>query len=107
MSTLQAIHETIWLKTFLVKLDFKQKEAIIVLIDNQGSISFIKNLVHHNWSKHNDTCHHYLKELVYANEVTFKYYSNSKMRAKLLTTGIFRTKHCERMQKMGFRQLRI
>jgi hypothetical protein len=107
MSTLQAIHETIWLKTFLVKLDFKQKEAIIILINNHGSISFIKSIVHHNRSKRNDICHHYLKELVYENEVTFKYYSTSKMRVNLLTKGLFRTKHCECMQKMGFRQLRI
>jgi hypothetical protein len=100
MSTLQ-IHETIPLKTFVVKLDFKQKEAIVILMDNQGSISFINNLIHHNRSKH------YLKELVYASEVTFKYYSTSKMRANLLTKGILQTKHCECMQKMGFRQRRI
>jgi hypothetical protein len=48
MSTLQATHKAMLLKTFLVKLDFKDEETIIIFIHNQENISLIKNPILHN-----------------------------------------------------------
>jgi hypothetical protein len=65
MSTSQATCEAMWLRTFFTKLDFKHEEATIILIDSKGSISFIKNPIHHNWLKHFNIRHHYVRELVH------------------------------------------
>jgi len=54
-----------WLRTFFIRFDFKHEEATAILIDSQGSISLIKNPIHHNWLKHINIRHHYVRELVH------------------------------------------
>jgi len=97
MSTSQATCEAMWLGTFLTKLDFKQEGATILLIDSQRSISLIKNPIHHNWLKHINIRHHYVRELVHASEITFEYCSTNEMSANMLMKGIPRRKRHECM----------
>lgn len=76
-----------WLKTFLVELDFKQEEATIVFINNQKNISLVKNSIYHE-SKHIDIGHHYVRELVQVIEIMLKYCNTNEMSIDLWTKGI-------------------
>lgn len=77
-----------WLKTFLVELDFKQEEATVVLINNQKNMSLVKNWIYHNESKHIDIGHHYVRELVQVIEITLKYCNTNEMNIDLWMKGI-------------------
>jgi hypothetical protein len=77
-----------WLKTFLVELDFKQEETTIVLINNQKNMSLVKNPMYHNKSKHIHIGHHYVRELVQVTEITQKYCNTNEMNIDLWTKGI-------------------
>jgi hypothetical protein len=76
-----------WLKTFLVELDFKQEEATIVFINNQKNISLVKNSIYHEL-KHIDIGHHYVRELVQVIEIMLKYCNTNEMSIDLWTKGI-------------------
>jgi c-di-AMP phosphodiesterase-like protein len=77
-----------WLKTFLVELDFKQEESTVVLINNQKNISLVKNSLYHNESKHIDIGHHYVRELVQVTEIMLKYCNTYEMSIGLCMKGI-------------------
>jgi hypothetical protein len=64
MAASLATNEAIWIRRFLKEFGFAQLVVIVILIDNQGNITLIKNPIHHNRTKHIDICHHYVKEMV-------------------------------------------
>jgi hypothetical protein len=77
-----------WLKTFLVELDFKQEETTIVLINNEKNMSLVKNPMYRNKSKHIDIGHHYVRELVQVTEIMLKYCNTDEMSIDLWMKGI-------------------
>jgi hypothetical protein len=96
-----------WFRTFLAELGFHQKEPMQILTNNQGSISLMKNLVHHSRLKHIDISHHYVRELVSTSVVAFEYYSTNEIYVDLLTKRIPRSKHYQCMEKIGLQRLGI
>lgn len=64
-----AIREAMWLRKLLEELGFPQKDATIIFSDNQGSLTLIKNLIHHKRIKHINIQHHFVKEMTNAKKV--------------------------------------
>jgi hypothetical protein len=55
-----------WFKKLLQELGFPRKDAIIIFNDNQGSLTLIKNPIHHKKIKHMNIQHHFVKEMTNA-----------------------------------------
>src|SRR4051812_19107434 len=54
----------IWLRRLLADIAKKEVQKVSLKIDNQAVISLCKNMVHHERSKHIDTCFHYIWECI-------------------------------------------
>jgi hypothetical protein len=78
--------------TFLVNW-FSNKRKTFIFSDNQGCLSFIKNLIHHSRSKHIYIQHHYVREMVYARTIKFEYVPIVKMVANMLTKVVLTKNH--------------
>jgi intein-encoded DNA endonuclease-like protein len=63
------IRETMWLRKLLEELGFPQKDATIIFSDSQGSLTLIKNLIHHKRIKHINIQHHFVKEMTNAKKI--------------------------------------
>jgi len=75
----------------------------VIHTNSQGSITLIKNLVHHNITKHIDIQHHYVRDVVVVREVLFVYCSTMNMWDDILTKGLLSPKHllCTETLKLG------
>jgi hypothetical protein len=60
----EASREAIWLRHLYGELGFVQKEPIILLGDNDGSVSMTKNAQFHKRTKHIDLRWHWVRNLV-------------------------------------------
>jgi len=56
------MHEALWLKSLCEELGFIQKDPVLVLGDNDGSIAMAKNPQFHKWSKHIAIHWHFIRE---------------------------------------------
>ncbi|KAL0462898.1 UNVERIFIED_CONTAM: Retrovirus-related Pol polyprotein from transposon TNT 1-94, partial [Sesamum latifolium] len=56
--------QAIRLRRILGDMKQHQKKATTIFYDNQSTISMTKNPFHHNRTRHIDTRHHYIRELV-------------------------------------------
>lgn len=63
------IREAMWLIKLLEELGFPQKDATIIFSDSQGSLTLIKNLIHHKRIKHINIQHHFVKEMTNAKKI--------------------------------------
>ncbi|KAL0438667.1 UNVERIFIED_CONTAM: Retrovirus-related Pol polyprotein from transposon TNT 1-94 [Sesamum latifolium] len=64
MAVSLAACQAIWLRRILGDMKQHQEKDTTILCDNQSTISMTKNPVHHNRTRHIDTRHHYIRELV-------------------------------------------
>jgi hypothetical protein len=71
MATSSATKKAMWFKNLLHGLGFPKKDGTIIFTNNQGSLTLIKNIVHHKRIKHIDIQHHFVKEMMNAKEVSF------------------------------------
>jgi hypothetical protein len=94
-----------WLRSLLHEFDFLHNKPTKNWINSQGNVPFIKNRVHHKRTKYIDIQHHYVKEMVNANEVSFQYCSMFNMGANALTKFVLAPKHSKCMQILGFMKL--
>jgi len=60
----EASREAMWLRHLFGELGFIQKEPILLLGDNDGSIAMAKNPEFHKCTKHVDIRWHWVRELV-------------------------------------------
>ena len=84
MAAAYAIKEGLWLRTLLNDLGLKIP-TVTINADNQGAIKLLKNPVFSVRSKHIDVIHHFARERVARNDISFKYISTIKMVADALT----------------------
>jgi hypothetical protein len=64
VTLLEAACDVIWLRHLYGELGFIQKEPVLLLGDNDGSISLTKNPQFHKCTKHIDLRWHWVRELV-------------------------------------------
>ena len=60
MATSHATKEVIWLRLLMADVGCAQREATMIMCDNQGSISLAKNPTHHSRTKHIDVQYHFI-----------------------------------------------
>jgi hypothetical protein len=65
----------------------------------------MKNPVHHKRTKHIKNQHHYVREMVAANEVTFEYCPTLDMVADALTKPVPGLKHSKCIKLLGLKKL--
>ena len=85
MASANATKEAIWLRSLLSDLGFPQPTTTVIHADNQGCIALAKNPVAHSRAKHIDIRHHFLRERIANNEISFKYCPTTRMIADILT----------------------
>jgi chemotaxis protein CheY-P-specific phosphatase CheC len=89
MASTQATKEAIWMTKLMKELGYmKEKKVMVIRCDNQGAISLTKNLTQHVRTKHIDVQHHFVRERVENDEVTFEYCSTKEMVADVLTKAL-------------------
>lgn len=93
-ATVQAAKEAIWWRRFLAALGHDMRTPTILRSDSQGSIQLIRNGASgHDRTKHVDTWHHYLTELVERRVIQMHHVGTADMAADILTKGLGRIKH--------------
>ncbi|CAM8896162.1 unnamed protein product [Rhodiola kirilowii] len=76
--------QLLWMKQMLSEYGVEQEEMTLYC-DNMSAISISKNLVQHSRTKHIDTRHHFIRELVEQKVVTLKHVTTDKQLAGILT----------------------
>ncbi len=71
----------------------KEKKAMVIQCDNQGTISLSKNPMQHARTKHIDFQHHFAWEWIENGEVMFEYCSMEDMVVDVLTMALSRKWH--------------
>jgi len=76
-----------------------------IFTNNQANISLIKDLVHHNKTKHIDICHHYVKKKVIGEKVAYEYCAMSDVSTYLLTKALHGPKHIQCVQLLVLQEI--
>ena len=84
--------EALWLRNLLEHLGIAQRNPTTIYCDNQGAISLTKDASLHSRSKHIDVAHHFVRERVETNQVTFEYVPTHRMPADALTKPLTKPK---------------
>ena len=72
MAITEAAKELKWMCQFLAELNYgDHKSATVLKSDNQGAIALAKNLVSHSRAKHIDLHHHFIRDAIEDNIITF------------------------------------
>ena len=87
MAAAATIKEALWLRKLLRDLGM-DLSCITIKADSQSSIKLLKNPIISNRSKHIDIVHHFARERVARNEVTFEYIRTDHMVADALTKPV-------------------
>ncbi|PSC68653.1 retrotransposon Ty1-copia subclass [Micractinium conductrix] len=85
------IKEGLWLRKLFQDLSL-DLHTVAICADSQTAIKLLKNPIVSNRSKHIDVVHHFARERVARNEVTFEYISTESMVADALTKPVPATK---------------
>ena len=91
MAAAATVKEALWLRKLLRDLSL-DITCITIKADSQSAIKLLKNPIVSNRSKHIDVVHHFARERVARNEVTFEYISTDNMVADSLTKPVPTTK---------------
>ena len=83
-----ATQEAVWIKRLLSDFHVPQKEATVIMEDNQGAICIAKNPVVQARTKHIDIRHHYVREAVSDDIVRLQYCPTEEMIADIFTKPI-------------------
>jgi hypothetical protein len=89
-----------WWRTFLLELGLPATGATAVRSDSQGSIALANN-PRQARSKHIDIRHHFVREQVAADTVTFEYVPTELMLADVMTKPLSWDKHTWLLEGMG------
>ena len=63
IATIEACKEIIWMRNFLLELDYKQ-DKYVLRCDSQSSIHLVKNSTFYSHSKHIDVCYYWIREVL-------------------------------------------
>ena len=96
-----ATKESIWLRTLLAEIGFKQEHPTTILQDNQSTIALANNPTNHKRTKHIDIAHHYIWECIDTKQIELQYCLTQDMTADIMTKPLARSKFEEHRRHMG------
>ena len=91
MAATSASKEGLWLKRFVSELGWEQKK-VEILCDNQSALKLMKNPTYHARTKHISVQYHFVRELIEAGELEFRFVGTNLQVADFLTKGLAREK---------------
>jgi Reverse transcriptase (RNA-dependent DNA polymerase) len=97
----EASREAIWLRYLYGELGFIQKEPILLLGDNDGSIAMAKNPEFHKRTKHVDIRWHWVRELVRDGLINIVDCRDPQQTADILTKQPLRPKYVRHVAELG------
>ncbi|RVW33967.1 Retrovirus-related Pol polyprotein from transposon TNT 1-94 [Vitis vinifera] len=97
----QGICEGIWIKRVLSELGQTSSSPILMMCDNQATISIAKNLVHHDRTKHVEINRHFITEKVTSETVKLNYVPTKHQTVDILTKALPRPNFEDLTCKLG------
>ncbi|RVW94161.1 Retrovirus-related Pol polyprotein from transposon RE1 [Vitis vinifera] len=97
----QGICEGIWIKRVLSELGQTSSSPILMMCDNQATISIAKNLVHHDRTKHVEIDRHFIIEKVTSETVKLNYVPTKHQTIDILTKALPRPNFKDLTFKLG------
>lgn len=95
--------EVLWLSQFLQEVGLKNKDPIIIRVDNEGSMNLAEKQIILARSKHIDIRYHFIREKIEDGSIKLKQVSTSNNIADALTKGLTREKFEKHALEMGLR----
>ena len=74
-----------------------------LMVDNQSAITLSKNPVHHNRTKHIDTCYHFIRQYVEDKKIEIGFIQIEDQLADIFTKALGRLKFQEMRGQIGIR----
>lgn len=105
IATTMAACQGIWLSRLLAQLNFHEPKEVVIKVDNQSAISFCKNSVHHDRSKHIDTRYHFIRDCVEDGKINEEHVRTDEQLADILTKSLGRIKFLEMREKIGLKAI--
>ena len=100
-----AAKEAMWLKSLIQEVDKNAKnEPIIIFEDNQSTITFAKNPIQSERTKHIEVRHHYIRQKVAEGKIEVKYMPTEEQIADIFTKSLCRVKHEKFTRALGLVQ---
>ncbi len=97
--------EAMWLKSLIQEVDKNAKnEPIIIFEDNQSTITFAKNPIQSERTKHIEVRHHYIRQKVAEGKIEVKYMPTEEQIADIFTKSLCRVKHEKFTRALGLVQ---
>lgn len=93
--------EGVWLSRILAELKGSTQCPVEQLVDNKSAISFRKNLVYVERSKHIDTIYHYIRECVEQGRIEVNHITIGQQLVDLLTKPLGQVIFVELRKKVG------
>ncbi len=97
----EASREAIWLRHLYGELGFIQKEPIILLGDNDRSVSMTKNPQFHKRTKHVDIRWHWVRDLVKDGLINVIDCRDPQQTADIMTKSLPRPKYIRHVNELG------
>lgn len=100
MSLSSVTREVVFLRRFLQEISGKVGQ-VIIYNDCQGAQKLALNPIHHNRTKHIDTKHHFIRDIVSKKIIDLRYIKTHDMSADILTKALGRVPHLRCVKGMG------
>jgi hypothetical protein len=104
MALSQATKEAIWLCFLLSEMlnrQFKKLPSITIIAYNEGCIVLAHNPEYYASTRHNDTQHHFVREMVERRNVSLDYSPTGVMLPDCHTRALLREKFVQHRASMG------
>ena len=98
--------QAVWLRRLLAILAKREVQKLSLKIDNQAAISFCKNSVHHERSKHIDTRFHHIRECIEEGLIEVQHVNTKDQLADIFTKSLGRQKFIEMRRKVGVQEVK-
>jgi hypothetical protein len=97
-----ATSESLWLRTLLSELNFKQTHPTNIQQDNKSTIALAYNPINHRRTKHIDVAHHFIRDCINKNEIELQYCQTEEMLADIMTKPLARKKfeYCRQLMSI-------
>ena len=92
MALSQAAKEAVWLSNFVQELGVQLGEPLNIKSDSQSALALVKNPVFHARTKHIGIHYHFVRDLVWRNQISFTFCRTDQQWADALTKSVPREK---------------
>jgi len=92
--------EVVWLKMLLLHFEI-DVSSVILFCDNKFVVSLASNPTHHEWSKHIDIDHHFIREFVQSNVIKLVHVKSQHQVTDVFTKALSRQVFGKFITKLG------